>query len=223
MAGRYTLIVPGTPGATDSPEGDGYGTVVVSSSGKVSLAGKLADGTKVTQTTSLSKNGDWPLYASLYSGRGSFLGWLLFADRTGDDISGKVSWIRPAISTSDFYPAGFEVDSDALGSSYVKPAGTTARILEITNGVFTLSGGNRSSDSANEVMLGLSSKVTNLGTNKLTLSFTLSSGLFKGTFTEDGTTRKITFNGAVLQKVNDGSGYFLDTTESGRVLFEAAP
>jgi len=223
QAGRYTLIIPGTPGATDSPEGDGYGTVVVSTGGKVSLVGRLADGTKVTQTTSLSKNGDWPLYASLYSGRGSLLGWLLFADRTGDDISGKASWIRPAISTSAFYPAGFEVDSDALGSSYVKPAGTTARILEITHGVFTLSGGNRSSDSANEVMLGLGSKVTNLGTNKLTLSFTLSSGLFKGTFTEVGTTRKITFNGAVLQKMNDGSGYFLDTTESGRVLFEAAP
>ena len=114
------------------------------------------------------------------------------------------------------------MDSDSLGSHYVAPVGM-APVLEITNGVVILSGGNLSGDSANDVTLGPKSKVTNLGPNQLTMTFTLSSGLFKGTFVEPGTTKKRAFNGAVLQKANNGSGHWLGTNQSGRVVFQAAP
>lgn len=222
QAGRYTLVIPGTTGSINSPEGDGYGAVTVDGNGMVSFAGTLADGTKVTQKGCISKNGEWPLYVSLYSGRGSLLGWLLFTNRAGDDVSGRLSWISPTNSNGKFYPAGFGVDSDALGSRYVAPVGP-AKVLEITDGAIILSGGNRSRSSTNDVTLGAKSKITNVGTNTLTLSFTLSSGLFKGSYVEDGTTRKTAFSGAVLQKANHGSGYFLGTNQSGRVVFRTAP
>jgi hypothetical protein len=167
-------------GSSESPEGDGYGTVTVDANGLVSFTGTLADGTKVTQKGCVSKNGEWPLYVSLYSGRGSVLGWLLFTNRISDDMSGKLSWIYPPTPTSHRYPAGFEVDSDSLGSCYAAPVGT-ASVLEFTDGVVVLSGGSLSGNSTNDVTLGPKSKVTDVSPNKLAMSFTSSSGYFFGT------------------------------------------
>jgi uncharacterized repeat protein (TIGR01451 family) len=222
QAGKYTLIIPGTPGVNDSPEGDGYGAVTVDGSGQVRFTGTLADGTRVTQTASVSRTGHWPMYASLYKGHGSLLGWLAFADRSGDDVAGKLNWIRPS-SSAKLYPAGFGVDSDSLGSRYVMPNGISSRVLEITNGVVNLTGGNLAAPSANHVSLDMKSKITSAGPNTLSMSFTLSSGLFKGSFIEAGTSRKITFGGAVLQKTNNASGYFPGGDQNGRVSFQAAP
>ncbi len=221
QAGRYTLIIPGIPGATTSPEGDGYGTVVVNSSGVVTFSGTLADGTAAPQTTSISKNGDWPLYSSLYSGRGSLLGWMSFdTTHTNSDVAGMLNWIRPRMATL-LYPAGFNVGSDSIGSRYVAPVGTN-KVLRITNGVVTVTGGNLPHAFANPVTMGPSSHITNNSTNTVTMSFTLSSGLFTGTFKEKGTLKTSTFKGAVLQKANDASGYFLGTNQSGRVVLEPA-
>ena len=114
------------------------------------------------------------------------------------------------------------MDSDALGSRYVAPVGP-AKVLEITDGTIILSGGNRSGSSTNDVTLGARSRVTSTGPNEVTLNFTFSAGLFKGTYREDGTNRKTTFNGAVLQKANYGSGHFLGTNQSGRMVFGTAP
>src|ERR1035438_602931 len=54
------------------PQGDGYGAVTVDTGGNVSLTGALADGTTLKTslghplTAPVSKNGQWPVYASLY-------------------------------------------------------------------------------------------------------------------------------------------------------------
>ena len=221
--GRYTMIIPGTPGANDLPEGDGYGTLTINGNGLVVFAGTLADGAKVAQSVSISKLGQWPLYVSLYSGGGTVLGWLQFADNTGSDVSGQLNWMRPPIKTSKLYPDGFGMASPAVGSLYVAPVGKETRVLGITNGMDTLSGGNLSENSTNAVTLDLSSKVVNAGSNKLTLTFALPSGRFTGTLVEAGTTRPIPYSGVVLQKANYGSGYFLGTNQSGSVLFSAAP
>ena len=58
------------------PAGDGFGTVIGRSGGGIKFSGSLADGSKVTQKTSLSEQGIWPLYSSLYKGAGSLIGWL---------------------------------------------------------------------------------------------------------------------------------------------------
>ncbi len=223
QAGKYTVVIPGNVGKTVSRQGDGYAAVTVNANGTVLLTGTLADGTHVSQSSAISKNGEWPVYVSLYAGRGSLLGWLTFTNRTSDDVSGRLSWIRPAVATSRLFAAGFATDAESTGSRYVAPIGLATRVLNITNGVVSLSGGNLSEASDNDVTLGSGSKVTSAGINKVTLYFTLSSGMFSGTFVEPGTTHRTTFGGAVLQKANLGAGYFPGTNDNGRVMFQAAP
>jgi hypothetical protein len=75
------------------------------------------------------------------------------------------------------------------------------------------------------VTLGAGSKVTtNSPLPKLSLSFTLSSGLFKGSYTPtEAGAKAVSLAGAVMQKATNASGYFLGTNESGRVSLRAAP
>ena len=138
-----------------------------------------------------------------------------------------MNWIRPAGPAPKFYTNGFaNAFTHLVGSLYHPPLGATNRVLNLTNAQIVLSGGNLPvSPSINDVILGLGSKVSNASSNALTCTFTLSSGLFSGTYREPGAARAITFRGAVLQREqqNRGAGYFLGTTESGRVSFEAPP
>ena len=60
FGGNYTLVLPGANGS--APAGDSYGTVTVTASGKLKLAGALADSTKVAQSAVASASGEWPRY-----------------------------------------------------------------------------------------------------------------------------------------------------------------
>jgi hypothetical protein len=220
--GKFTFVIPGTPADTTAPEGDSYGTVSVDTKGTVSFKGFLADKTTAAQKVPVSKNGEWPFFVSLYSGKGSILGWI--TNVIDGDFEGNVNWSKPALTTQKYYPAGFNNTYTMIGSRYTTPVGATNRVLEVSNALVTFTGGNLLSAFTNEVDLGLSSRVTNnTPTNRLVLTFTLPTGLFKGSVTPAGTTRAIPFAGAVLQRGSNASGYFLGTNQSGRVLFEAAP
>jgi len=67
--------VLGSPGSTLAPEGDSYGTASVDSNGVVKVKGHLADKTSLAAKVPVARSGQWPLYASLYSGKGAVLGW----------------------------------------------------------------------------------------------------------------------------------------------------
>jgi hypothetical protein len=219
--GKFTFVIPGTPADTTAPEGDSYGTVSVDTKGTVSYKGYLADKTTTAQKVPVSKNGEWPFFVSLYAGKGSILGWI--TNLTAGDFEGSVNWSKPALTTQKYYPAGFNNTYSMIGSRYAAPVGATNRVLDLTNALVSFTGGNLQAFT-NEVALGLGSKVTNnTPANRLVLTFTLPTGLFKGSVTAPGTTRAIPFAGAVLQRGTNASGYFLGTNQSGRVLFEAAP
>ena len=222
-AGKYTLLIPGLPDTSNAPEGDGYGTVTVGLDGKVTLAASLAEGTKVSTSAPLTKDGTWPLFASLYGGKGSVLSWVRFAKTETNDFNGDLHWFKPAFASSNYYTNGFAITNMLIGSRYIPPAGATNRILSMTNGIVIFYGGSRLQPVTNEVVLGAKGKVTNISSNKLAFTFTLSSGLFSGTFTETGGGTKVTFQGAAFQNENRGAGYFLDASRSGRVLLQAGP
>jgi hypothetical protein len=199
-------------------------------------SGVLADGTKFSQSVSIIDNPAfqsalWPLHANIYTGaRGSVLGWVTNDPNEFTDLDGSITWVRPPGPTPKYYTNGFNPSfpTQLTGSLYRAPVGAINRILNLTNAQIVLTGGNLPvSPSFNNVTLGLSSKVTNDYPNRVTLTctFTLSSGLFTGTYREAGTTRTITFRGAVLQHpfLNRGSGHFLGTNESGQVVFEERP
>jgi hypothetical protein len=186
--------------------------------GKLKFAGTLADGTKVSQSTSLSKGGYWPLHIPLYSGNGCLLSWLAFARRTTNDFSGNLSWIKQAGSQSRYYLGGFACEGDAFGSTYLR----TDPVLNLPTGSLTFSGGGLASDITNSIAIGPGNKVVTPG-KQLKMSFSASAGTFKGTFIDLTTGKHLSFSGAVFQKLNTGYGVLLGTGDQTSAVGLAAP
>ncbi|HEU0011662.1 MAG TPA: hypothetical protein VFT34_17735, partial [Verrucomicrobiae bacterium] len=223
--GKYTLLIAGDTDPTRAPHGMSFGTVNVDAAGKVSFSGTLADGTKLTQKTTLSKAGDWPLFGRLYGGGGSALGWLSFADASAEDIAGAIAWTKPALATGKLYTNGFVLPAQASGSRYTPPAGSTNLLLSFSLGAAAFSGANIDPSFSNAVRIDPGNKVINLDAdrNKLTCAIVLASGAFGGTVNVPGTTRSLPFKGALHVKGHYGGGFLLGTNEGGRVLLEASP
>ena len=217
QAGTYTLLIPGQTGDASLPAGYSFGTVRVTTSGRVSFAGTLADGVKTSQSAPLSNSGEWPLYASLYSGQGSLLSWLTFASQTTRDVGGDLSWIKLPIIKARYYPGGFSNIVFAAGSAYHRPTATTDPILNLTSGSVAFCGGNLSAGITNSITIALN-KVSNQSPDALKLTFSPSLGIFQGTLANPAGGRPLPFNGAVFQKLNTGYGILMGASESSSVV-----
>jgi hypothetical protein len=215
QAGRYTVAIDGNEDESPTtPRGYGFGTVTVNSAGVIRLAATLADATKLTQSVALSKNGDWPLFGSLYAGNGSIMSWAKFAETTSEDIGGEVVWVKPAVPRAKLYPIGFTFSTALHGSRYQ----AANKVLSFSNGQLTLEGGGLQDDIVNQITLGDGNRVTNLSSNKLNLAFSAATGLFSGRVADPGSSTAIPFKGAVLQKQNVGFGWFPGlNSQSGEV------
>jgi hypothetical protein len=215
-AGSYTVIIPGIPGSEAAPQGYGFGTLKVDSSGKAKFVGSLADGMPVTQSVLISQEGDWPLYDSLYGGKGFlWAGLVIDTSQTSDDLHGDLSWIKKA-QNAKFYPGGFTNGVTAIGSLYQKPNG--GQIINMSDGSVSFSGGNLSSSFANSITLTADNKVVNDSDNKLTMSFALATGLFHGSVAPPDGSHDLSYRGVAFQKGNKAYGYFLGTDQSGSVV-----
>jgi hypothetical protein len=218
--GRYTFILPGDDhDAVNQPGGDSFGTVTVDAGGSVKFSGTLADGTPFSQKAPLSKDGWCPLYVSLYGGEGAILCWIIFVESSEADFTGNLNWIKPVIASAKYYPNGFALQRDISGCRYRPPTNSADRVLMFTDGRVRFSAGNLAEGFEELVSLGDNNKVTDGGTNKLTLSIVSSSGLITGRVTPPGTTGSVVFRGAVYQRLNYGSGFFLGIDQSGRFQF----
>jgi len=218
FAGKYTVIFPGSGDVANelNPFGDGYGVVTVKTSGQLSLKGALADGTKISQTATVSGDGEWPLYLSLYSGQGQVFGWLAFAGTVEQNPGGLFNWIKLANSKAKLYRAGFEIETNAIGS-YYNPS--LVPVTTFGNGVVVLAGGNLVSGIVDGVTVSSNNKVTSSTGSKLKLTLKPAQGSFSGSVPDTRTGKKVKFNGVILQSQGFGSGYFLGSTESGYVYF----
>lgn len=217
-SGSYTLIIPGNDDSSSAPGGDGAASVKVDTSGNITLAGALGDGTKISQHTFVSKDGQWPLFASLYAKQGLLIGWLTFDTNQPDsDVTGLVSWIKLPQPNAKLYRDGFDLDGiEAVGSLY-QPV-TAVPLLSWTDGQIVLENGGLSQSITNALSIS-NNKVS--GTNKLSLAFTTATGLFHGSVIDPSTSKPIPVNGALLQKQDAGFGYFIGTSQSGRVRLES--
>jgi hypothetical protein len=216
-AGKYTLVIPGSDETSPIEMGEGYGSLSVDASGSIRFTGALADGTKVTQSAKISKQGLWPVYIPLYTGKGSVLSWLTFTNQPEQDLTGVLSWIKLGGVKGAYYTNGFAAESQVVGSSYVAPAGTNV-VFNSPSALVQFLGGNLATDFENEISIGSRSKVTNLGTNKMTLTFTTTSGTFKGTVTDPSSKASRRFEGAILQKQDTAYGFLLGVNQSSRVI-----
>jgi hypothetical protein len=216
--GPYTLIIPGTNSSV-LPGGDSFGTLTMDTSGRLRFGGSMADGTKVSQATAISKYGDWPLYIPLYGGKGMLLSWYLFGSPT-NGVSGVLAWIKSG-TKSRYYSNEFGFSTFSTGSRYVPPP-RNGKVLGFAEGTVQLSSGELGHGITNSISIGANNRVTNLSSNKLSLVFTPSTGLFRGTVVDPAgaKSRPISFSGAVLQNTNAGRGFFLGTNQSGTVLIQ---
>jgi hypothetical protein len=215
--GKYTLIIPGNPGATDNPGGDSYATVSVDKAGKIKLAGSLADGTKFTQSTVMSQNGDWPLYVGLYSGQGSLMSYAKF-NGDGNAPNGTVNWIKLQTYKTRYYKSGFTVGATMVSSTYIKP-GAGSPALSMNDGQVVLAGGDLSDTSVNPIEV-VGSRAVSTGDNRLILVFATAAGTFSGRVMDANSGLSLPFRGVVLQAQNRASGYFTGPTETGEVTVQ---
>jgi hypothetical protein len=221
-SGPYTIVFPGSPSGGGLPEGNGYGTMKVDGSGKGTVTGALGDAMPYAYNARLSAEGEFPIYISLYGGKGSILGWLTFSSQALSDLNGDLTWTRPAIPASRLYSAGFITnDQVCVGSRYQKPM-VQNRTIDFTNGFAAFSGGNLSAPFTNSVALTSSNKISNQSENRLTLSIALATGAFNGSVVPPGSTKSMSFKGVVLQKQNAGFGLFSGTNQTGAMTLQPA-
>jgi hypothetical protein len=210
FAGSYTFVIGGQ-GGSNAPAGNGYASVKVDGNGFARLAGVLADGTKFSQSTAVSRDGQWPLFASLYKGNGLVISWQNFTNRLSSDIHGPLSWIKGPAAGGTIYTNGFTAESSAIGSLYTPP--TTNNILEFANGQVTLSGGSLGAGFTNTFVLN-GSQGSGFST---TVKFSPTTGTFTGITRDSGGT-SYNFSGAVLQKINTAYGFAIDSDQSDDVV-----
>jgi hypothetical protein len=220
-AGNYTLVIPGDVQDESCPAGDGFGSVTIDAAGGVKWSGSLADGSKVTQATGLSKQSYLPLYVPLYSGKGALVSWIQLTNQPNSDLNGKLIWLKAAGSISKYYPAGFTNQIATVGASYHAPSPGT-RAINITHGELMLAGGGLQSSLTNSLTLGLNNRATAPSGAQLTLTITPSTGLFKGSTLNPETGKPVSFQGILFKKANIGVGYFLGADQSGEVYLSPA-
>ncbi|PWU12317.1 MAG: hypothetical protein C5B50_21735 [Verrucomicrobia bacterium] len=235
-AGTYTIVIPPSVSAANAgalvtsgvlaaqpegrgPSGTGFGTVKVDSGGNVQWSGVLPDGTKVSQSTTVSEQGIWPLYASLYGGSGSLVSWAQFS---ANGVSGELIWSKPSSGNSKFYPQGFTNTLEIAGARYTGSA-KAAPGLALQPGTHSLifSQGGLSGAVTNTATLDANYKLISPSDQKLSLSFTLSSGLFKGNALNPQTGKLFPFQGILLENGKYGAGFFLGSALSGQVFLTA--
>jgi cyclophilin family peptidyl-prolyl cis-trans isomerase len=211
IPGTNVFVIPGDPNPADNlPAGDGSGSLTVGTNGAVSLIGRLADNTSISQHTYVSTNfnganGIWPLYASLYSGKGIILGWQTWQPGAAPtNFAGWAAWSKPA-RASAYVTNAFVFLTNAWSAGYVPPtpgaryqiafggaslANGLTNTLTFTNGLFTVDRGQ---------------------TNNLGLTSSLATGVLDGSFTFPSAKNTHLFYGAFVSPALGGSGYFLDT------------
>jgi hypothetical protein len=219
-AGTYTMAISGAADNPLLPAGNGYASARITANGLVTATITLADNTKASQSATLSKDGVWPLHTPLYSGKGSLLGWINFADNPADDLNGVLNWNKPAIRNNRYYPSGFGFETTATGSRY-QPPSKGANILNLDTATLTFSGGNLSADILNQISISSDNRVSNLSNNSLKMTFTPSTGHFSGSVTDPSTSKSLSFSGVALQKSITATGFALGTNQTSRV--ELAP
>lgn len=214
QAGKYTVVLPHDTNSAAGPDGDGFGTVSVSTGGGITLAGTLPDGTKLSQKSTLSKNGEWPLFTSLYKGKGSLISWVTFSEQPDPDLSGLFNWLKQS-QPAKYYTSGITNEATLTGSRFTP--NSTNNVLSLSNALLSFVGGNLAEDFTNAVVIDPKNKVSNLGSNKLSLKLNKANGTFSGSVTPPAGGKAISFRGAILQQQTNGAGFLLGTNRSSRV------
>ncbi len=225
--GNYLLAIITNNANVPAPPGCGFASASINANGSVTLSATLGDGSAFTSTgTAISQSGEWPLYGSLFSGKGSVLAWVKFPARgaASQMTSGQALWFETAGSGSHYYTNGFNLltnDLNLLLDRYVPPAKGVA-VLPGVNYTVLLYGGNLSSNLSNNITISSNNAVVVTGLNpyQLSLAINASAGTFSGSFVSPANNGKTALKGVLLPGANSGFGYFLGINQTGGILIQ---
>jgi YD repeat-containing protein len=245
---RYHLAWSTDPADTEDtyPQGLGQATVTITPNGVAKLAGKLADGTAITQSRVVWPDGSLPVFIALYSSKGVLNGRASLDPGsdlaiTDNLISGTAWWQRPVSTKADdvLFALGFDTTLNVLGGVYTAPA-KGSRVLGLGSGVghdpveLVLSRGGLTPSLKSALTISTTSAVTSIdpNNNSLTLKFTPATGLVSGSFKVG--TRASKFSGLILPETaadpSEAFGSFLlpgattsDPTLSGALYIGPPP
>lgn len=215
----FTLRFPGpVPINNTVPIGDGFATASIDANGTVKWTGQLRDGTKVSQTTKLSKTLTFPLFVSLFKGKGVILGDVVLDSSQADsDLTGSLDWIKNP-SEDKLFPTGYtDTDATVVGSIYVPP---TSGGLVLTGlgagGTVQFRNGNMNPGFNVTIQVQPKNKVVITGANAqaMTMKIAAAKGSFSGTFKHPATGVKTPFGGVFLQKTQTGAGGFVGSVQT---------
>jgi hypothetical protein len=192
--------------------------VKIDPTGTVKWTGALADGSKVTQTTALSRQGLWPLHASLYNGNGLAIGWMLTSSA---GLDGQVLWLRPSGYYAKSTSQGFINDVAPIGSPY-RPSASPIIPLNSGSGLLTFSSPALASPYMSSVFLDPRNRLTSADASKPSLKLNAASGLLTGT-AQIPHLGKVSIQGVLVQDRNAAAGFFSSPTRTGQVRLEPAP
>ncbi len=241
--GSFTAALQPTNASLSLPQGDGFLTFSVTNKGVITWNGQLADGTVIAAgTTNLGPAGEVPLFASLYTGKGSVLGMPIITATTRV-FAGNLSWSKTA-TTGRAYAAGFGADNpldlSVVGGLYTPPKGA-AVLTNVTapsgSGSITfLDGGIEAVGMYSNLPQTITISTANVATlpptvpgnpaNVRVTKIDATKGTFIGSLTLKDpnpfngalpqVSRTVPFNGVFLQgSHNIGTGYFLLPAISG--------
>ena len=220
----YALRPPAGP---ELPRGDGYGSFTLAKDGKLTTAGKLADGESYTSATYAGPHGQILIFQALATTKGSILG-IFDIDAANDGVlddtglTGIVSWLRPANTRSRVYPGGFgPISLSAVGARFITPLAPALILDLVVNvdkaGLTFAEGGlagsvvNPNVDAfdilaGNKALLPALLSAGNLGSVKIS-ALSATTGVFTGTFVvTDTEIRTGAFTGKMISRTGNFSG-----------------
>lgn len=217
-------------GVAAIPQGVGYTTFTVISAGTVKIAGKSADGQKLTASTTLGPDGQLAVYVPLYSGKGSLTGtWTVNAEPEGlfldNTVTGTATWQKPETKgrtyAAAFGPVDLSVDGGYLGISAKGPVALGLPNTGDFDIEFEAGGIELSATAANVTGAAWTEAYTaTMPANNaaaVTLKINKASGAVTGTFSLTETTppllrKNVKFEGQVVRLANGevkAAGFFL--------------
>ena len=225
--GRYTFVIltnSTNPPSSQSPGGSGYGTGTIATSGTFALSGTLGDGTPFIASPRVTRQGKWPLYVTLDSGRGALWGWITFNTNPVQTLQASLSWIRQANGAAELYPAGLTNQVSFAASPYTPPE-LGERVLNWVYGLVHLTGTDLFPTLTNVLKLSTNNTFEVMSPNSGLFHLTLDtpSGLVSGSFVHPwfGTTNSV--HGAVLGASNYIRGQYSSGTQIGSLAVDVTP
>ncbi|MES2597147.1 MAG: S8 family serine peptidase [Verrucomicrobiota bacterium] len=223
--GTYAIAMPAVDnGSPLEPQGTAYGTLIVTATGDATLAMTLPDNTTISVAAPLGNvehGGLAEISFYVPQGTGFFAGEMQFRDLADiSDLDGRVSWRKPTNTKATFYPSGFHLNRQILGSRFVPILNLPD--LELINGTTSAVAQFFGSDlpyvpnGMRLVSWDLKDKLSSVYNGETwTYALTPAKALVSGTYKHTPTATSTSFGGVIFQKQDRVAGFFKGNFHAG--------